>query len=163
MWARTWVPRPTTKRPSVASASIHAAWAVSIGLRGKATATLVPRVSVEVARAAAEHIEKTGLAPLGQPQGVEPGRFDPPGHVLHLPQRPTRTERREDRLWFAHRDTIDFDVEFGTSRRSGDLARADIDVGVDYRPCSGPSPEEGRCPRSPSPPTCSPGRRTTRS
>ena len=53
MWARTWVPMPSRKRPSVRSASSHAVAAVTIGLRGKATATPVPYVSSGAARAAA--------------------------------------------------------------------------------------------------------------
>ena len=44
----------------MASASIHAACAVSIGLRGKATAMPVPSPRCVVASAAAEHIENTG-------------------------------------------------------------------------------------------------------
>src|SRR5437763_471900 len=38
MWARTWVPRPSRKRPPDNSANSHADWAVSMGLRGNATA-----------------------------------------------------------------------------------------------------------------------------
>ena len=70
--ARTCVPSPATKRPPVASASIHAAWAVSIGLRGNATATLVPRASDEVASAAAVHIENTGWLPSGSHRASKP-------------------------------------------------------------------------------------------
>ncbi len=51
MWALTWVPRPSTKRPPVASASSHAVEAVIIGLRGKATAIPVPMSSSVVASA----------------------------------------------------------------------------------------------------------------
>ena len=54
MWARTWVPRPSRKRPPVASASSHAIWAVTIGLRGKATAMPVSR-SMSAASAIAAH------------------------------------------------------------------------------------------------------------
>jgi hypothetical protein len=39
MWARTWVPSPSRNRPRLAWASSHAVDAVTIGLRGNATAT----------------------------------------------------------------------------------------------------------------------------
>src|SRR6478609_3702679 len=52
MWARTWVPRPSRNRPLVASASSQATCAVTIGLRGNATATPV-RMSMSAASAAA--------------------------------------------------------------------------------------------------------------
>ena len=54
-WARTWVPTPSRKRPPVASASSQATAAVTIGLRGNATATPVARSSC-AARAAAAHV-----------------------------------------------------------------------------------------------------------
>lgn len=54
IWARTWVPSPSRKRPPLASASSHATWAVTMGLRGKATATPV-RMSSSALRAAAAH------------------------------------------------------------------------------------------------------------
>ena len=50
--ARTWVPRPSRNRPLLASASSHARPAVTIGLRGNATAMPVSSSS-SVARAAA--------------------------------------------------------------------------------------------------------------
>ena len=52
-WALTWVPRPSRKRPREASASSHATEAVTIGLRGKATATPVARSRSAPLRAAA--------------------------------------------------------------------------------------------------------------
>ncbi len=54
MWARTCVPNPRRNRPSDSSASSQATWAVTIGLRGKATATPV-RISSSVASAATAH------------------------------------------------------------------------------------------------------------
>ncbi len=55
MWARTWVPIPRRNLPPLASASSHATAAVTIGLRGKATATPVA-MSICAARAAAAHV-----------------------------------------------------------------------------------------------------------
>ena len=55
MWAFTCVPRPSVNRPPVASASSHATCAVTIGLRGNATAMAVPMPMRSVAVAAAPH------------------------------------------------------------------------------------------------------------
>ena len=52
MWAFTCVPRPSTNRPPVSSARSQAACAVTIGLRGNATAISVPIVTDVVVRAA---------------------------------------------------------------------------------------------------------------
>ena len=52
MCAFTCVPSPSTNRPPLSSARSHAACAVTIGLRGKATAMSVPIVTVDVAPAA---------------------------------------------------------------------------------------------------------------
>ena len=42
MWARTCVPSPSIKRPSLSFANDHADIAVAVGLRGNAIATDVP-------------------------------------------------------------------------------------------------------------------------
>lgn len=42
MWARTCVPSPSMKRPSLSFANDHADIAVAVGLRGNAIATDVP-------------------------------------------------------------------------------------------------------------------------
>ncbi len=55
MWAFTCVPRPSEKRPWLARASSHAVCAVTMGLRGKATAMAVPMVMESVTSAATAH------------------------------------------------------------------------------------------------------------
>ena len=86
MWAFTCVPSPSRNRPPVASASSHATGAVTIGLRGKATATPV-RMSMSAASAAAAHGEVGGAAGLGDDEAVEPGGGGVAGEVLHPTQR----------------------------------------------------------------------------
>jgi len=58
--ALTWVPSPSTNRPRPSSARSHAAWAVTIGLRGKATAIPVPTRGCSVAARAAA-LDRNGL------------------------------------------------------------------------------------------------------
>ena len=55
MWAFTCVPSPSVNRPPVASANSHVFWAVTMGLRGNATAMAVPMPMRSVAVAAAPH------------------------------------------------------------------------------------------------------------
>ena len=86
MWALTCVPSPSRNRPPLASASSHAAAAVTIGLRGKATATPVRR-SMSAASAAAAHGRYAVRPALGDDEAVEPGRRRVAGQVLHAAQR----------------------------------------------------------------------------
>ena len=53
MWARTWVPRPSRNFPFVMSCSSQALVAVTVGLRGNATAMPVESCSRGAASAAA--------------------------------------------------------------------------------------------------------------
>ncbi len=48
LWAFTWVPSPSAKRPPEAFWRSHAVWAVIIGLRENTVAMLVPSLIREV-------------------------------------------------------------------------------------------------------------------
>src|SRR2546423_6820060 len=71
MWARTWVPRPSRNRPLETSASSQADSAVTIGLRGNATAIPV-LTSMSAARAAAAHARYAVRAPSVTTRPVKP-------------------------------------------------------------------------------------------
>ena len=85
MCAFTWVPSPRAKRPLVASASSHASIAVTIGLRGNASAIPVPRSSRSVASGGDAAVQP-GVTALGDPEPGEAGVFDLTGECLHVPE-----------------------------------------------------------------------------
>ena len=84
MWARTWLPSPRRKRPPVTSASSQAVCAVTIGLRGKATATPVARCRVGRRLVGGGDRQPRGLAHLGEHEAGEPGALDVGGEALDV-------------------------------------------------------------------------------